>query len=237
VKRLIIKNAESIRTKVYQYLRERVLIGEIEPGSRLVEARIAQELGVSRTPVREALHSLEIEKLVRSIPRVGYTVEEMNREELEQLCEIRGLVEGLAVRWAIEKAHKKLVESLLKNVNDQELALEKEDLPRYVELDGQFHDIVAKLSGSQRLLELVQNLRRHMLRYRSQVVYIKQTALRSLHGHRQILKAIKGADTDLALKEMQRHLQQFKQDMLQFVLSEDNQANNFRGDPLRLTKN
>ncbi len=218
--RFIIKDNETIRKKVYHHIREKNLNGEIAPGERLIETRLAHDIGTSRTPVREALHSLELEKLIKSIPRVGYIVEGMDVHELEQICEIRSVIEALATRWAMEKSNKKLAKSLMKNVEKQEKALSKNRLQEYIELDAQFHDIIAKLSGSDRLLELDQTLRRHMLRYRAHVVYAIDTAIRSVEGHRRIVNAIEEGNTDKAIEALQYHLQQSKEDILQYVLSE-----------------
>jgi DNA-binding GntR family transcriptional regulator len=221
--RLIIKDSDTIRKKVYHHIREKILSGNITPGERLIETRLAQDIGTSRTPVREALHSLELEKLIKSIPRVGYVVEGLNEQELEQICEIRAVIEALAARWAIEKSQKKLAKDLARNIAKQEEALSKRNLQGYVELDSQFHDIIAKLSGSDRLLELVQTLRRHMLRYRTHVVYAFDTAIRSIEGHKGLVRAIEEGDVDLAVEVLQRHLQQAKEDILQYVLNEHRQ--------------
>jgi len=221
--RLVIKDSDTIRKKVYHHIREKILSGKIAPGERLIETRLAQDIGTSRTPVREALHSLELEKLIKSIPRVGYVVEGMNEQELEQICEIREVIEALAARWAIEKSHKKLARDLSKNVARQEEALNKRNLHGYIELDAQFHDIIAKLSGSDRLLELVQTLRRHMLRYRTHVVYAFDTAIRSVEGHRRIVNAIEEGDISMAVEVLQRHLRQAKEDIIQYVFSEEHQ--------------
>ncbi len=221
--RFIIKDNETIRKKVYHHIRDKILNGESTPGERLIETRLAQDIGTSRTPVREALHSLELEKLIKSIPRVGYVVEGMNVQELEQICEIRSVIEALAARWAIEKSHKKLAMDLAKNIAKQEKALSKKKLQEYIELDAQFHDIIAKLSGSDRLLELAQTLRRHMLRYRIHVVYAIDTAIRSVEGHHRIVNAIEQGNATLAVEALQYHLQQSKEDILRYVLSEHRQ--------------
>ncbi|OPY70995.1 MAG: putative HTH-type transcriptional regulator YdfH [Syntrophorhabdus sp. PtaU1.Bin002] len=218
--RLVIKDSDTIRKKVYHHIREKILKGEISPRERLIETRIAREIGTSRTPVREALHSLELEKLIKSIPRVGYIVESMDQQDLEQICEIRNVIEALGARWAIEKAQKKLVRDLTKNVSRQEQALAANDPGGYVELDAQFHEIIAKLSGSDRLLEMVQTLRRHMLRYRMHVVYAMDTASRSIEGHKEILKAVQEGNPKATVDALQRHLRQAKEDILQYVLGD-----------------
>src|SRR4030043_1165121 len=114
--RLVIKSEKTIRRRIYEHLREQLLSGEIQPHQHLIEAKIAQDIGTSRTPVREALHSLELEGLIESIPRVGYVVKPISEEEVEEICEIRAAIEGVAARWAIEKAHKKLFEELKENI-------------------------------------------------------------------------------------------------------------------------
>src|SRR4030043_1162482 len=113
---LVIKNPKTIRRKVYDYFREKLLSGEIPPHEHLIEAKIAQEIGTSRTPVREALHNLELEGLIESIPRVGYVVKPISEAEVVEICEIRRVVEELATHWAIEKAHDKLIQELKKNI-------------------------------------------------------------------------------------------------------------------------
>ncbi len=219
--RFVIKESDTIRKKVYHYIREKILRGDIPPGERLVETRLAQEIGTSRTPVREAFHSLELEKLIKSIPRVGYVVEGMSEQELEQICEIRVVIEALAVRWAMKKSQTKLARHLAKNVAKQEEAINERDLQGFVELDAQFHDTIAKLSGSDRLLELVQTLRRHMLRYRAHVVYAVPTAVRSIEAHRGVAQAVEASDPDLTVELLQRHIQESKEDILKYVLHED----------------
>ena len=159
----LIEDHDTIRKKVYHYIREQILTGSIAPEERLVETRIAREVGTSRTPIREALHNFEIERLVRAIPRVGYVVERMSAEDLGEICELREVIEILAVRRALKRAGKKLVKDLAGNLARQEREILRENFNQYVELDTQFHEIIARLSGSDRILDLVKTLRRHML--------------------------------------------------------------------------
>jgi DNA-binding GntR family transcriptional regulator len=215
--RLLIKNNNTIRKRVYQHIREEILTGKIGPHERLIEAKIAKDIGTSRTPVREALHSLELEKLVRSIPRVGYVVEDMSPTDVEQLCEIRATIEGLAARWAMEKAAEKLVRELQKLIRRQERAIVKGALRSYAEIDGQFHEAIARLSGSERLLELSQALRQHMLRYRFQCISEKDTVVRSFAGHKRILEAMERNDREAVMREIETHLSEAKNDILRYV--------------------
>ena len=137
MRRLVIKTSKTIRRRIYNFLREQLLSGEIQPHQHLIEAKIAQDIGTSRTPVREALHSLELEGLIESIPRVGYVVRPISEEEVEEICEIRAAIEGLAARWAMEKDHKKLVIELGKNISVSEHKVSKGDLGTFVDMDAQ----------------------------------------------------------------------------------------------------
>jgi len=220
MRKLIIKNTKSIRQKIYGHLREQLLSGEIQPHQHLIEAKIAQDIGTSRTPVREALHSLELEGLIESIPRVGYVVRPISEEEVEEICEIRAAIEGVAARWAIEKAHKKLVAELVKNISISEDTVSKGDVKAFVDMDAQFHEIISKFSGSKRLLELAQTLRRHMLRYRIQSIYLTDNVLRAIEGHKGILQAIEKSDLEEVNRAIKRHLEQSKKDILRYAFKE-----------------
>jgi DNA-binding GntR family transcriptional regulator len=220
MRRLVIKDMKTIRRRIYEHLREQLLNGEIAPPEHLIEAKIAKELGTSRTPVREALHSLELEGLIESIPRVGYVVKPISEQEVEQICEIRMAIEGVAVRWAMEKASKKVLEELKENISLSDRKVSKGDIRAFVELDARFHEIIARHSGSQRLLELAQTLRRHMLRYRIQSIYSVGNVLRAIDGHKGILRAIEKQNLEEVNKAIRHHMEQSKKDILRYAFQE-----------------
>ncbi|MBM4324110.1 MAG: GntR family transcriptional regulator [Deltaproteobacteria bacterium] len=220
MRRLVIRNPKTIRRKVYDYLREKLLSGEVAPHEHLIEAKIAQEIGTSRTPVREALHNLEMEGLIKSIPRVGYVVKPISEQEVEEICEIRAVIEMLGARWAVAKANQKVIEELEENIRLSETEVTSEKPKAFVELDARFHEIISKHSGSQRLLELSQTLRRHMLRYRIESIYSVDNVLRAIEGHRGILEAIKNTDLEEVNRAIQSHLQQSKKDILRYAFKE-----------------
>lgn len=217
MQRLVIKDSKTIRRRIYEHLREQLLNGEISPRQHLIETKIAKELGTSRTPVREALHSLELEGLIESIPRVGYVVKPISEQEVEEICEMRMAIEGVAARWAIEKAYKKLVEELEKNIAIAEEKVSKGDVRSFVDMDARFHEIISKFSGSKRLLELAQTLRRHMLRYRIQSIYAVDNVLRAIEGHKGIAQAIRKRDLEEINLAIQRHMEQSKSDILKYA--------------------
>ncbi|MBA4392721.1 MAG: GntR family transcriptional regulator, partial [Desulfobacca sp.] len=210
MKKLVIQNSDTIRKKVYAYVREQIMSGRIAPNQRLIETKIAQEIGTSRTPVREALHNLEIEGLIRSIPRIGYQVKEISKQEVEEICEIRSVIEGLAARWAMEKASAKAVKELKNNISLTVTLVSKGEIRAFIDLDAQFHEIIARCSGSTRLLELSYALRGHMLRYRVQSIFSEETVRQALEGHQRILKAIEKEDSAEVTRAIQVHLKESK---------------------------
>ncbi len=217
---LVIRENKTIRRKTYDYLREQLLSGQIPPREHLIETKIADQIGTSRTPVREALHSLELEGLIESIPRVGYVVKNMSEGEVEEVCEIRAVIEGLAARWALSKSHEKLMEDLKKNIGISEEKLSAGDVKAFVDLDAQFHEIIARHSGSKRLLELAQTLRRHMLRYRIQSIYSTDNVSRAIIGHKGIVEAIEKGDAEGVSQAIRYHLDQSRKDILRYAFKD-----------------
>jgi DNA-binding GntR family transcriptional regulator len=221
MKKLVIQDSETIRKKVYAYVRDQILSGRIAPNQRLIETKIAQEIGTSRTPVREALHNLEIEGLIQSIPRVGYQVKAISAAEVEEICEIRSVIEGLAARWAMEKAPGKAVKALKKNISLTMATVSQGEIRAFIDLDAQFHEIIARCSGSTRLLEMSQTLRGHMLRYRIQSIFSEETVQQALRGHQNILRAIEKGEADEVSLAMQQHLEESKQSILRHALKKE----------------
>ena len=218
--KFIIKSTKSIRRRIYDHLREQLLSGKIPPRQHLIETNIAKEVGTSRTPVREALHNLELEGLIESIPRVGYVVKAINEAEVEEICEIRTAIEEVAARWAMEKSHQKLIKDLRKNISLSEEKAVHGDPKAFIDLDAQFHEIIARRSGSRRLQELGQTLRRHMLRYRVQSIYLMNNVLRAIDGHKGILEAIEKGDMEGVNRAIKSHLDQSKKDVLRYAFRE-----------------
>lgn len=203
---LVIPQPTPIRKTVYEYLRERILRHELKPSRRLVEAQIAQEIGISRTPVREALHLLEKDGFLESIPRVGYRVRELDWEELEQIFAIRRVNESLACRWALARMTPRTIKALEKNLQQTELILAKDDPRLFMACDEEFHEILGRASGSRHLFELCQQLRRLMQRYRNDGLRDLQTVTAALSDHRRIVDALKNKDAAALEEALLSHL-------------------------------
>jgi len=216
MKKLVIRPGKTIREKVYEYLREGILNGKIKAGDRLVESDLADHIGTSRTPVREALHTLEREGLVESLHRVGYVVRPISELEVSELCEIRLVLEALALRWALNKDSTGLARMMRENLSRAEQLVADGDLKAFVEMDEQFHDLISRVADSSRLMEMTNSIRRYMLRYRIQSIYTEENVRRAVAGHRGVLKAIEDGDKKAAQRALGAHIKQSKKDILYF---------------------
>lgn len=211
--RLVIKDPISVRKKVHAAIRNHILDGTFPPGERLIESGIAEQIGTSRTPVREALHLLEKEGLLESIPRAGYRVKPLRWEEVEEICEIRVVNETLAARWAMKRITPKELLALENNLAIAEHEVTHGNPKAFVHRDAEFHEILVRASGSERLYELCELLRKHMLRYRVESLFLPETGLRAIGGHRRILDCIRAADEKGLVKAVRDHLEWVKRDV------------------------
>jgi DNA-binding GntR family transcriptional regulator len=202
-----------MRKQVYQHLREQILNRSIKPSSRLVEAQIAKESGISRTPVREALHLLEKDGFLEAIPRVGYRVKTLDWDELDEIFEIRRVNEILACRWAMEKIDPKKLRILEKNLAKTKEGLSKERPDAFLQYDEEFHETLFEAAGSKHLLEICRQLRRLMLRFRAHSIKTKKTVEEALTGHERILKCLKNKDAEGLEAAMTAHLNDSKEDI------------------------
>lgn len=203
---LVIEQPPPMRKQVYEHLRNQILSHVIEPGSRLVEARIAREIGTSRTPVREAMHLLEKDGVVEAIPRVGYRVKKLDWDELEEIVEIRKVNETLACLWASRRIKPKSLQALEKNLNLSRATLDRGQPEEFLKYDEKFHEIVALASGSRHLYDLCQQLRRLMGRYRFASINNSETVRSAIQGHQSILTALKSGDAKEIEAAVEGHL-------------------------------
>jgi DNA-binding GntR family transcriptional regulator len=211
--KLVINQPVPMRKQVYEHLREKILNRTIAPSSRLVEAQIAKESGISRTPVREALHLLEKDGFLESIPRVGYRVKTLDWDELDEIFEIRRVNELLACRWAIQRIEPKKIKQLEKNLLKVKKALGKNSPDTFLQYDEEFHQILFEAAGSKHLLNICQQLRRLMLRFRAESIKTEETVRKALDGHESILECLNNKDLDGLEVAMTAHLNYSKEDI------------------------
>lgn len=213
MKKIVIDQPKTIRERVYDHLKEAIFLGEYKPGERLVESEIGKNIGTSRTPVREALHALEREKLVTAIPRVGYVVKELSKKELDELCEIRLVLEALALRLALENDADGLAHALRKNIDQAVKLLADGDTSLFVKIDYRFHEIISKYANSERLQELTQSIRQYMVQYQISSLYDHENINRAIAGHKEVLEQIEIQDNSGAQEALGNHINQSRRDI------------------------
>lgn len=195
-----------LRDVVFKTLRQGILKGELAPGERLLEIQLADKLGVSRTPVREAIHKLAQEGLVVLIPRKGAEVASISEKALREVLEVRLAMETLAVSLACERMSVQEREALEQQMNAFERAVETDDLIKITQMDEAFHDVIYSGTHNSKLVVMINNLREQMYRYRME--YIKERDKRQMlvQEHREITKAICRQDADAAQKAIREHI-------------------------------
>jgi len=210
------KNVLPVREKVYEYLKSAILSGRFHPGTRLAEEHLAKEAGVSRTPVREALHKLELEGLIKPLETRGFIVSRDSKEEVEELFEIRAILEGHALRIISQKISDQDVEKLSGFIEKAEEALRKRRIDEVFKWNTKFHDTLhGMVSEKRRLHRLMVNVRKYVLRYRKDTLQYPDGGKRAIDGHRKILMALRLKDPDLCERIMREHIEQAKEDALQ----------------------
>jgi DNA-binding GntR family transcriptional regulator len=210
------KSAIPVREKVYEYLKSTILSGRFNPGKRLTEEHLAKEIGVSRTPVREALHKLELEGLIKPLETRGFIVSRDSKDEVEELFEIREILEGYALRIISKGISEQVIEQLNGLIEKAEDALRRKKIEEVFKWNTKFHDMLHGLvTEKRRLHRQMVNVRKYVLRYRKGTLQYPDGGKRAIEGHRKILMALRLKDPELCERIMREHIRQAKEDALQ----------------------
>ena len=170
-----------LRDVVFKKLRKAILTGALKPGERLMEIHLAEKLGVSRTPIREAIRKLELEGLVQMIPRRGAIVTEITEKSMKDVLEVRRALDILSVELACDRITEEEKETLEKACQNFELATKKGDLKEIARQDVAFHDIIVEATRNTKLIQILHNLSEQMFRYRFE--YIKDYEQHQVLAH------------------------------------------------------
>lgn len=206
-----------LRDVVFNILRQAILKGELKPGERLMEIALADKLGVSRTPIREAIRKLELEGLVTMIPRKGAQVANITEKDLNDVLEVRIGMENMAIDKACCLMQVGDFEALSQAAEHFEQVLQEGDLTNLAQADVEFHEIIYKASNNDRLLQLLNNLREVIYRYR--IEYLKDEPTRALlaQEHLEILNAIRARDAQKAKAVMFTHIENQRKAIIQSI--------------------
>lgn len=206
-----------LRDVVFNTLRRAIITGEFAPGERLMEISLANRLGVSRTPVREAIRKLELEGLVIMIPRKGAQVAKITEKSLRDVIEIRCVLEEFAASLACERITEEGKEKLKQAHREFVEAVRTNDIITIVEKDENFHDAIFQATCNDKLITIINNLREQFYRYRME--YVKDIEQHSVlvTEHERLLHAIFNQDSETAKQIMRTHLTNQQEGVIQAI--------------------
>ena len=195
-----------LRDVVFKTLRQGILTGELKPGERLMEIHLANKLGVSRTPIREAIRKLELEGLVTMIPRRGAEVAQITEKSMKDVLEVRKVLDNLSVELACERITEEEKEMLKNACVDFEEAVKTGDFAKIAKTDVAFHDIIVTATRNIRLSQMVNNLAEQMYRYRFEYIKDSSQHARLVQEHEEICQGILAGDKKKALEAIEAHI-------------------------------
>lgn len=195
-----------LRDVVFNTLRRAILTGQLKPGERLMEVHLANRLGVSRTPIREAIRKLELEGLVIMIPRRGAEVARITEKNLKDVLEVRRALDALSVELACDRISQEDIERLKGACQEFEKAARGKDAAVIAQADVALHDIIVEATGNLRLLQLVNNLSEQMYRYRFMYIQEESRHDKLVAEHREIYESIAARDRERAAKAAKIHI-------------------------------
>ena len=181
--------------------------GFLEPGTKLLENKLALEMHVSRTPVREAIQKLAAEGFIKVTPNQTLIVTEVSLEDVKEVLQIRGVLEGLAARIAAEKINKQEIEELEEIVTQMGLYVTKKDLTSYCKVDDEFHNLILNICGNKWIINIRDNLGNIIYRYRIKSLSVPGRLKCSLEEHRKIMESLKKHNSEDADKLSQIHME------------------------------
>jgi len=212
---------ENLGSQVFEQIKGMILRGEIHPGSRMIESEIALSMGISRTPVREAVHKLEAEGLLTPLPKGGYVVRGLTISDIEDSFDTRSMLESFAgYLAAIRHAENEIMPLELK-IDEFQRYLDRGDLGRLTTINTEFHEALYALSRSPRLIRMIHGLRDEIYFLRKIILNSEEMARLSSKDHRQIIEAIKQREAENVERQLKEHILRGKD----FVLNEIKQGN------------
>lgn len=213
--------ASTLEEKVYNILEDQILSQKLRAGDSVTEMKLSKELGVSRTPVREALQRLDREGLIKLRPNKGAVVVGISERDLIDIYKIRMRLEGLAARIAAENADETLIRRLSDNIELTEFYMSKGNIEKLKDLDSDFHDIIYGYCQSRILGKTLSELHRYIVCYRKLSLSVKGRLERSLAEHREIVEAIKKGDAEGADSLMSAHVELALSNLLTIIQNKD----------------
>ncbi|MGH6861486.1 MAG: GntR family transcriptional regulator [Phyllobacterium sp.] len=196
------------KNQVYTILRRAIISSQLSPGEAIRKELVAKQLGVSRTPVSEAINRLADEGLVEIYPQTGTFVARLWLDKIETAQFVRVALETAAIRRAAERGTPEILERLRRNLDHQRQAAERLDFEQFYELDEALHDLICDATGLSGLREIAAKERSQIDRVRRLLLHYETRMSETLVEHERIIAAIAGKDPDLAAATMEAHISQ-----------------------------
>lgn len=220
-KKLNLNQYKPLGEVVFDYLRDAIMNGDLKPGERLMESAIADQLGVSRTPVREAIRKLEKENFVTMVPRKGAYVSKLTTKDILDVLEVRRILEGFATQLATQRMSESEIRELRKCYEKFDKYLEKNNIQGMIEKDREFHDLIFKASKNDKLIHLVVELHEQFHRFRLIYFYEQATYGDVQHWHNKILEGIEARDPQMAKEFAERHVAEIERAVVEWADREE----------------
>ncbi len=212
---ITIDSYQPLRETVCEALRDAIRRGILEPGERLMEVQLAEELGISRTPVREAIRKLEQEGYVIMLPRRGTYVSDVSVKDVKEIFEIRSALESLAAELATLRIEPDELDKLRALLTEIEGQIErKAGMDKIVATDVKFHGLLYQVSRNERLVAIISNLMEQLARFRTLSMSYPGRLQETLAEHRAMVEAIAAGDEDAARNAAERHMEQAEETLL-----------------------
>ena len=210
-----------VREKAYLYIKNLILSDQLQSDERLNQELIAKELNISRTPIREALHRLRSEGLVKMSEKGGFRVSRLSLEELEELFDLRSKLEGYLIRAACKNISESQIQLLSECVRNAEEAFRAKNTDDIFRWNNKFHDLIQQCAKEKtRTINIIANMKEHMLRYRKSALYYLDMAERTVFGHKNLLFALQLRDPDLCEYMMQKHIMESKTNAIRITFGD-----------------
>lgn len=209
-----IQNHRPLRELVFEQLRSAILTGRLKPGQRLMEIDLAEKLGVSRTPIREAIRKLELEGLVVMEVRKGAYVADVSVKETLDILEVRSVLEGLAASLAAKRITDEELDELHAVLENFNQAVKEDDMKHMIEYDTKFHNLIFAATRNKKLIQIVNSLQELVLRFRITYFTEYKRATDMPSEHQLIYKSISNGDPIAAQKNGQYHIDMLKETIL-----------------------
>ncbi|TQQ84510.1 GntR family transcriptional regulator [Peptacetobacter hominis] len=207
-------NYKPLRDVVFESLRKAIVEGQLKPGQRMMEVQLAEQLGVSRTPVREAIRKLELEGLVIMLPRKGAYVADMSIKDIIDLLEVRAALEGLAASLAAERMDDAGIKKLKTISKELKKSVSESDLKEILKKDVEFHQCIFEASGNKRLAQMINALWEQVYRFREGYMSDYNAALSIIEEHESLIAAIENGECENAAKCAKDHIEKAEQYMI-----------------------